>query len=375
MHIERLTMSGFRNFESETVELSPAANILFGPNGSGKSNLLEAIYYLCTAKSFRGASDDVLLRDGSEFFRLVGEGFLDRNPLKIEIAFKPREKKRIKINAVPETKLSTLYEYFKVVSFGPDDVELVYGPPSVRRRFLDISIAQLDRGYISLLWEYRKVLAQRNALLRELGEAYDSLGAVEGDELLGVWDERLIKFGLAIHAARERFIEKVSELAGGFHDRLASNSAEFNIKYIASPRLDDWSKEAFRDKLTFRRRRELLMKQSMYGPHRDDLQFVLSDTDCRSFASRGQVKTAVLSIKLAVFDHIKALCGEAPILLLDEIYSDLDRKRLDSLSALLPALSQVLITTSKLEEVKDLDAFENSLSIIEGRVNKHKSKM
>ncbi|MFH1892124.1 MAG: DNA replication/repair protein RecF [Candidatus Zixiibacteriota bacterium] len=373
MHIERLSMSGFRNFDSETVELSPGANLLFGPNGSGKSNLLEGIFYLCTAKSFRGATDDVLLRDKSEFFRLVGEGSLNDSPLKIEIAYKPREKKRIKINDVPETKLSTLYEYLKVVSFGPDDVELVYGPPTVRRRFLDISIAQLDRGYISLLWEYRKVLAQRNALLRELGEAYDSLGAVDGDELLGVWDERLIEFGLAIHRARARFIQRVSELAGDFHSKLVNTDSRFDIKYTASPRLEEQTEAAFKEKLASRRRRELVMKQSMYGPHRDDLQFLLSDVDCRSFASRGQVKTAVLAIKLAVFEHIKALCGEAPILLLDEIYSDLDRNRLDSLSLLLPGLSQVLVTTSKLEEVRDLDAFENSLSIIEGRVNKHKS--
>lgn len=375
MHIDRISISGFRNFQSECVELGPGANLLFGPNGSGKSNFLEAIYYLCTAKSFRGASDDILLGENAEFFRLVGEGSFSGNPLKIEIAYKPKEKKRLKINEISETKLSTLYEFLRGVCFGPDDVELIYGSPAVRRRFLDISIAQIERGYISLLWEYRKVLAQRNALLRELGEAYDSLGAIEGDDLLAVWDERLIEFGLGIILARSRFVEKISGLSEGFHHRLVASDSRLSVKYVPSPRLDEYSSEAFSEKLVSRRRREFVLKQSMYGPHRDDLQFLLSDVDCKSFASRGQVKTAVLSVKLALFEHIRELCGESPILLLDEIYSDLDRSHLDSLSKLLPGLSQVLITTSKLEEVKELSDFKNLLSISCGGVNKYKPQM
>lgn len=373
MHLDSINITGFRNFAAASTLFSPGKNLLFGPNGSGKSNLLETIHYLCTAKSFRSATDDLIMQNGADFFRIVGEGEVGGEPVTIELAYQPGEKKRIKINGVLHSKVAVLYEQFKVVFFGPDDVELVYGPPSVRRRFLDISIAQLEVGYIPLLWEYKKVVAQRNALLRELGEAYDSLGAIAGDESLQVWDEKLIELGLAINGLRARFIRDVSKLAGEFHNKLTATDDMLEMRYKASPSLDEYSVDAYRAKLESRRTRELLMRQSMYGPHRDDVQFLLSGDDCRSYASRGQVKSAVLSVKLAILEHVKELCGEPPILLLDEIFSDLDRNRLDYLMPLLDDLGQVIVTTSKLEEVKELEMFENSLQVTDGSIEKYTS--
>jgi DNA replication and repair protein RecF len=302
---------------------------------------------------------------------MVGEGKVGDEPVTIELAYRSGEKKRIKINGVLHSKVAVLYGQFKVVFFGPDDVELVYGPPSVRRRFLDISIAQLEAGYIPLLWEYKKVVAQRNALLRELGEAYDSLGAIAGDESLQVWDEKLIELGLAINGSRARFIRDVSELASRFHSKLTANDDSLEIRYKASPVLDEYSVGAYLSKLESRRTRELLMRQSMYGPHRDDVQFLLSGDDCRSYASRGQVKSAVLAVKFAVLEHVRELCGEPPILLLDEIFSDLDRNRLDCLMPLLEDLGQVIVTTSKLREIKDLRMFENLLKVDAGVIKKY----
>jgi len=371
MQIDSLVIAGFRNFNSVEISLASGANLLFGSNGSGKSNLLEAIYYLCTAKSFRGATDDVIKNRDSEFFRIAGEGYLEDRAVKIELAYKPREKKHLKINDVPQPKLAALYEYLKVVFFGPDDVELILGSPAVRRRFLDISIAQLEPGYISLLWEYKKILAQRNALLKELGNAYDSLGVIDDCSSLLVWDEKLIELGLDINRSRNKFIQTVSNLAKGYHEKLSGSNDELRIAYKASPTLDNYTPDAYRNKLDSKRTRELFMGQSMYGPHRDDLQFLLSNYDCKGFASRGQVKTAVLSAKLAVFEYTKQLCGEAPILLLDEVYSDLDRKRLDYLMSLFPSLSQVIVTTSKLGEVKELDIFGNIMRVDGGSIEKY----
>jgi DNA replication and repair protein RecF len=371
VHLDSVDITGFRNFASSSTLFSPGKNLLFGPNGSGKSNLLETIHYLCTAKSFRSATDDLIVHHGADFFRIVGEGKVGAEPVTIELAYRPGEKKRIKINSVLHSKVAVLYRQFKVVFFGPDDVELVYGPPSVRRRFLDISIAQLEAGYIPLLWEYKKVVAQRNALLRELGEAYDSLGAIGGDESLQVWNEKLVELGLAINGSRARFIREVSELAGGYHNQLTTNDDRLEIRYKASPTLDEYSGDAYRAKLESRRTRELLMRQSMYGPHRDDLQFLLSGDDCRSYASRGQVKSAVLSVKLAVLEHVRKLCEESPILLLDEIFSDLDKNRLDCLMPMLEDLGQVIITTSKLGEVKELSMFENLLRVDDGSIEKY----
>lgn len=371
VNLSNVRLNQFRNLAAAEVQLSPKANLIFGSNGAGKSNLLEAIYYLCTAKSFRGASDDEMKARDAEFFRLEGEGEAAGQSVRIEIAYKPGEKKRLKINDVAEPRVSSLYEQFRVVSFGPDDVELVYGAPSVRRRFLDISIAQIEPLYISLLWEYKKTLAQRNALLRDLGEAYESLGAIEYEESLEVWDEKLASVGLAVHDARRRFLRSVSDLASGYHQSLTNMDGDFVMEYSISPRLDDYSQCAFTEKLKSRRRRELMMRQSMYGPHRDDITFSIGRSDCRSFASRGQVKTATLALKLAVVEHIGNVCGEPPILLLDEIYSDFDRARLDAVSGLLSSMSQVLVTTSKLEEARDLTIFDNILIVESGKVALH----
>ena len=371
MHLDSVDITGFRNFTSAAVRFSPGRNLIFGPNGSGKSNLLETIHYLCTAKSFRRATADLIVQNGADFFRIVGEGKVGGEQITLELAYRPGERKHIKINGVSHSKVAVLYEQFKVVFFGPDDVELVYGPPSVRRRFLDISVAQLEAGYIPLLWEYKKVVAQRNALLRELGEAYDSLGAITGDESLQVWDEKLVELGLAINRSRGRFIRDVSELAREFHNQLTATDDMLEMRYKASPTLAEYSADAYHAKVESRRTRELLMRQSMYGPHRDDVQFLLCGEDCRSYASRGQVKSAVLSVKLAVLEHIKELCGEPPILLLDEIFSDLDRNRLDYLMPLLSDLGQVIVTTSKLREVKELGLFENSLRVESGSIEKY----
>jgi len=375
VHLDSLDITGFRNFTSASLQLAPGKNLLFGANGSGKSNLLEALYYLCTAKSFRGAADDLILQNGADFFRIVGEGDVGGERTRIELAYQQREKKRLKINGVQQSKVASLYEQFRIVFFGPDDVELVYGPPSVRRRFLDISIAQIEVGYISLLWEYKKIVAQRNALLRELGDAYDSLDTISGEEFLQVWDEKLVELGLAINASRSKFLKDVSVLASQFHSKLTACDGELKTRYKASPALEEYSAAGYRAKLESRRARELLMRQSMYGPHRDDVQFLLSGDDCRAYASRGQVKSAVLAVKLAVLEHIRTLCGEPPILLLDEIYSDLDRNRLDSLMPLLDVLGQVVITTSKLGEVKELNKFENLLKIEDSSIGKYAQQL
>lgn len=371
MYFSRLNITGFRNLESVETDLSEHRNLIFGPNGSGKSNLLEAVYYLCTSKSFRGASDDLIKGHDAELFRIVGEGVVEGRSTSIEIAYQPGEKKRIKIDGVPQSKLASLYEYFRVVFFGPDDVDLVYGPPSIRRRFLDISIAQLRSDYIPLLWEYKKTMAQRNALLKEFGEAYNTIGTIDGDELLSVWDDKLVELGLRIRALRADFIDNVSRIAADYYRRITAGDNGLSVSYKASPSLEEPTAEQYHRKLRSRRSRELMMGQSMYGPHRDDLVFLLSDIDCRSYASRGQVKSAVLSVKLAVLDHIRELCDEPPILLLDEIYSDLDRNRLELLIPMLDSFGQVLITTSKLEEVKDLDVFENALQVGQGFVKKY----
>jgi DNA replication and repair protein RecF len=289
----------------------------------------------------------------------------------VELAFQRRGKKRLKIDGVVHTKLQVLYERLRVVLFGPDDVDLIYGPPSIRRRFLDMSIAQLKHRYISLLWEYKKIVAQRNALLREMSEAYNSLGAVGDDDVLQIWDEKLVETGLSINAERAAFLHEISPMAQDLHRRLTNTGDRFDIFYSPSPSLDEYSVDSFANKLRSRRSRELAMGQSMYGPHRDDVGFLLSGDDCKSFASRGQVKSAVLATKLALLELMRSTFDEPPILLLDEIYSDLDRGRLDMLISILGNLGQVIVTTSKLRDVTELDEFQKLFRIDAGSVSEY----
>jgi len=371
LHLDSLDITGFRNLEKQVVRFTTGLNLIFGANGAGKTNLLEAIYYLCTAKSFRGAADDAIKCHDSDLFRIAGMGEISEAPVIVEVAHRPGEKRHIKIDGVIEKRIASLYERFRAVSFGPGDVELVYGSPTIRRRFLDISIAQVKRGYISQLWEYKKVIAQRNALLKELGDAYDSIGAMEGEELLQVWDQKLIELAVNIHATRSLFIRDITELAGEYHQQMSESDSTLSICYEASPKLDEYSTNKLSDKLKSRRGRELAMRQSMYGPHRDDIIFKLYDRDCKNSASQGQVKIVVLSVKLALCEYIRRNCDETPILLLDEIFSDLDRNRLDCLLSLLPRLSQVMMTTSKLEDIRDLSMFESILRVDSGRVREY----
>ncbi len=375
MHLDSLDITGFRNLDKQVVYFSTGSNLISGLNGAGKTNLLEAIYYLCTAKSFRGAGDDAIKDHDSDLFRIAGVGQISEDAATVEVAYRPGEKRHIKINGVVEKRVGSLYERFRAVSFGPGDVELIYGSPTVRRRFLDISIAQVKRGYISQLWEYKKVIAQRNALLKELGDAYDSIGAMEGEELLQVWDQKLIELAVDIHATRSSFIREIMELAGGYYQRMSESDSALSICYKASPKLDDYSADELSDKLKSRRGRELAMRQSMYGPHRDDIVFRLHGRNCKNSASQGQAKTVVLSVKLALCDYIRLNCDETPILLLDEIFSDLDRNHLDCLLSLLPGLSQVMLTTSKLGDIKDISVFKSILQVGSGRVLKYSPQL
>ncbi len=373
MYLDSLDITGFRNLEHQVVHFNKGSNLIVGLNGAGKTNLLEAIYYLCTAKSFRGASDDIIKQYDTDMFRIAGSGEIFDEPVTVEVAYRPGEKRHIKINGVMERRVASLYEKYRAVSFGPGDVDLIYGSPAVRRRFLDISIAQVKRGYISQLWEYKKVIAQRNALLKELGDAYDSIGAIEGEGLLQVWDQKLVELAVEIHATRGMFVQAIMKIAGEYHRQMSESDSALDICYEASPRLDEYSVDCMSEKLRLRRGRELAMRQSMYGPHRDDIVFKLFGQDCRNSASQGQVKTVVLAVKLALCIYIKDHCGEVPILLLDEIFSDLDRNHLDCLLSLLPELSQVMMTTSKLDDIRDLSIFESILTVEDGRVNIYNS--
>lgn len=355
MFISQLELTNFRNIEKSELAFSESTNLIVGPNGAGKTNILEALYYCGTGRSFRTHFDENLIRRDTDFFRLVSEGQIDPHQVTVEVGVEPGSRKMIKVNSAPLKKLADLYQYFRLVEFSPYDLDLVIGPPSSRRRFLSLTISQSAPAHIALLSDYSKLLAQRNALLKD----YQERGSLseQMETTLAIWDENLAQSAVEINTVRAEFIAQLSPLATDFYNRISGHDEDFKLMYTPSPRLPEFTAENFAAKLKSRRRRELAMGQTLYGPHRDELQFLVKDAEARSYASQGQIKTAVLSVKLAQHQYLKDKLEQAPVMLLDEIYSDLDRKRLGFITDLLPDLGQTFVTTSKTSEINDLSIF------------------
>ena len=364
MHITRLKLSFFRNILDAELEFAPQNNLICGPNGAGKTNILEALFYLGVARSFRTNLDDNMVNTDSEFFRLEADGRIPPHEVNMEIAVKPGKRKTIKVNSSPLKRLGQLFEYFRLVEFSPYDIEIINGAPANRRKFLSLTIAQSEPQHISVLTEYYKILAQRNALLKSY-QAERQLSSAQ-EATLEAWDERLAQTAVIIHNARRRFVNEIAELAAGFYRRISGPSESLSMEYDFSPKIEEYSQANLCAKWASRRQRELSMAQTLYGPHRDDLKFIINGLEARPSGSQGQVKTAVLGLKLAQYEYLKKCLGQTPIMLLDEIFSDFDTNRLEYIIRLLPQLGQTFITTSKLSEIRDLRIFDCKYQIEKG---------
>ncbi len=364
MFISRLKLTNFRNIKQADLEFSPEKNLITGPNGSGKTNILEALHYVGTARSFRTHFDDHLMNSESDFFRIEAEGHIEPHDITVEIGVEPGNRKVIKVNSAPVKKIGQLFEYFRLVEFSPYDISIINGPPSGRRRFLSMTISQSDPYHIAILTDYHKTLAQRNALLKSF-EGRTRLSP-DQEASLSVWDEKLADAGVAIHKIRQAFVEKISGLAQKYYKIISDSSESLLIEYDPSPRIEDYTIEGMCRKWRERRERELSMRQTLYGPHRDELKFFVDNLEAKSGASQGQIKTAVLSLKLAQYQYLKEIVGHPPILLLDEIFSDLDETRLKFILDILPDLGQTFVTTSKLSEINNLEFFNFKYKIESG---------
>lgn len=367
MFIHRLKLTEFRNIKSAELFFDPGKNLIYGPNGSGKTNILEALFYAGAGRSFRTHLDENMVNADSSYFRIEAEGKIGEHDVMVELGVEPGKQKVIKVNSSPIRKLGQLFEYFRLVEFSPYDLEIINGSPSVRRRYISITISQLDPGHISVLSEYHKTLAQRNALLKSFdGETRLS---VSQEASLSVWDDKLAVSAVAIYNIRKAYMEKIAELSADYYRKISGSDENLLIEYEPSPRMNKYDEKNLIEKWASRREREIALRQTMYGPHRDDLKFSIRDLEAKTGASQGQIKTAVLSLKLAQFEYLRERLGHTPIILLDEIYSDLDSNRLNFIMAQLPRLGQVFITTSKLSEVNDLDIFTFKCAIENGIIN------
>lgn len=337
MRIRSLKLNGFRNFGPMEVEFGDRVNILYGDNGSGKTNLIEGIFVLCLGRSQRGVADSVMVQDGVDTYRI--EGLLAHNgeANSVAVAYQLGGRKRITIDEVP-VRITDLYERYSAVSAGPEDTELLSGGPAARRTFLDIYLSQFSPRYLAQLVDYNRVLAQKNAALRNgtVPEAFNDL---------------LIPLGAAITTARARFLERLEELTAGHYDRIA-NAPHFAMAYKASSAAvtEDMDSgaiaEQFARKVGSYIDRERIMQVSLVGPHRDDIVFEIGGFPARTHASQGELRTAAIALKLGVYQLLAVQREARPLLLLDEIFAELDDKRIAALVEALADFEQLFLTTA-----------------------------
>ena len=320
MHIKSLYVENFRNYTSEKIEFLPTTNVFYGNNAQGKTNLLEAVYLFSHGRSHRAHSDLELIQFGKDYYALSLE-FADANrTYKTDIRFSNNKKKQIKINNVPITKLSMLMNYLNVVMFSPEDLDLVKGAPSRRRNFCDEALSQIYPKYLSALINYHKALVQKNSLLKKL-----HMSNVSNDAMLSCWNEQLATNGIIIYNSRLEFIKKIEALAKDIHKDITNE--ELSLEYVSGIKLKEPTSEEFLNVLEKNQSREIDNGASLIGIQRDDFKIFINSNEAKIFGSQGQQRTCVLSLKIAETEYIKDIKDEYPVLLLDDIMSELDINR------------------------------------------------
>lgn len=316
MIIESLELENFRNYKKLRMDFDNGTNILYGDNAQGKTNILEALYLSATTKSHKCSKDKELIGFNSDEAHV--KTIIDKKgvPYRIDIHLKKNSSKGIAINGIPIKKASELFGVLNIVFFSPEDLNLIKSGPAERRRFLDLELCQLDKIYVYNMVNYNKVLNQRNQLLKSLNFSNNLI------ETLDIWDEQLTEYGNKIISRRQSFIDSLNEMVYGIHMSLSGKKERLNLKYLPNVKKDNFS-----DELKNFREKDIKLKTTTIGPHRDDFSFVISNNDVRKFGSQGQQRTAALSLKLAEIKLVEKIINDKPILLLDDVLSELDSNR------------------------------------------------
>lgn len=338
MIIQSLKLKNFRNYDLLNIEFDKETNIFYGDNAQGKTNILESVYLSGTTKSHRNTKDRDLIKFGEEEAHI--ELIVEKKeiPFQIDIHLKKTSPKGIAINKIPIKRASELFGIINIVFFSPEDLNIIKEGPSERRRFMDLELAQLDKIYLDNLSNYNRIVNQRNHLLKEISYKENL------KETLDIWDDQLIFYGEKIIERRKKFIVQINELISIIHRKLTGNRENLLLTYESGIK-----HLTLAQALKKNRERDLRLKSTSCGPHRDDICFLSDGLDIRKFGSQGQQRTAALSLKLSEIDLVKKIIKDTPILLLDDVLSELDKHRqnylLDSINEI-----QTLITCTGLDE-------------------------
>jgi len=347
LHLKKLTVRHYRNYESIELTADPNVNIFVGPNAQGKTNLLEAIYTLALTKSHRTFHDKELIGWSNEYAYISGEIERKYGTCTLELIVSAKGKKG-KLNGLEQRKLSQFIGTLNVVMFAPEDLAIVKGNPAVRRRFMDMELGQVHPGYLYDLSQYQKVLQQRNNMLKA--------SSTPDPQILAVWDEQLVSYGVKIMKKRQSFIRKLQTWAEKLHASITDGNERLRIDYAPSFAVAGEADEAvlfeqFMVKLSKIRDQEIRRGTTLAGPHRDDLLFFINDKEVQTYGSQGQQRTTALSLKLAELELMLEETGEYPLLLLDDVLSELDSDRQTKLIRTFQHKIQTFITTTGLESV------------------------
>ncbi|MCD7836705.1 MAG: DNA replication/repair protein RecF [Lachnospiraceae bacterium] len=338
MIIKSIELSDYRNYDALKLEFDKGTNILYGDNAQGKTNILEAIYVAATTKSHKGSKDREIVNFNKDEAHIRAYIEKEGAETRIDMHLRKAKSKGIAIDGQKIKKAADLLGLCNVVFFSPEDLAIIKSGPAERRRFVDMELCQLDNFYLYNLNHYNKIVNQRNTLLKDMYYNPDL------KETLNIWDMQLVSYGNKLIERRRLFAEQLNDIIYDIHKKLSGNAEEIKIVYEPNTEADD-----FERKLKYNHDRDIKSKMTSVGPHRDDFSFFIGGIDIRKFGSQGQQRTAALSLKLSEIELVKKITKDMPILLLDDVLSELDSNRQNYLLNSIGDI-QTIITCTGLEE-------------------------
>lgn len=338
MIIKSLELADFRNYETLNIHFDRGTNILYGDNAQGKTNIMEAIYVSATTKSHKGSKDKEIINFEKEESHI--RTYLEKEDVeyKVDMHLRKSKSKGIAIDGQKIKKAADLLGLLNVVFFSPEDLAIIKNGPSERRRFADMELCQLDNFYLYNLNHYNKIINQRNKLLKDI------YFHPELKETLNIWDLQLVSFGSKIIERRELFVKQLNEIIKEIHNKLSGGKEDLAVKYEP-----DATIENFEWKMKENQEKDIRSKTTSTGPHRDDFIFIVNGIDIRRYGSQGQQRTAALSLKLSEIELVKKMTKDTPVLLLDDVLSELDSSRQNYLLNSIGDI-QTIITCTGLDE-------------------------
>ena len=357
MIIKSLELMNFRNYEFLDLKFSEGTNILYGDNAQGKTNVLEAIYLSATTKSHKGSKDRDIVNFKAEESHI--RTYLEKEGIeyKVDMHLRKNKSKGIAVDGQKLKKAADLLGLLKVVFFSPEDLSIIKNGPAERRRFVDMELCQLDNFYLYNLNHYNKIVNQRNKLLK------DMYFNPQLKDTLNIWDSQLVSFGSKIIERRRIFTDQLNEIIYDIHKKLSGNKEELIIKYEPDVEIEN-----FENAIRNSQEKDIKLKQTCVGPHRDDFSFMVENIDIRKFGSQGQQRTAALSLKLSEIELVKKITKDTPVLLLDDVLSELDSNRQNYLLNSIGDIQTIITCTGLDEFVNNRFEIDKVFKVVEGTI-------